>query len=259
MASKRVILIDNYDSFTWNIYEYLCNEGAEVSVYRNDKITVAEVEALKPDTLLISPGPGHPNTDSGISRDCIKYFTGKIPVFGVCMGQQCMFDVFGGEVGFAGEIVHGKTSPVFHDGKGFFKNVPQGVAVTRYHSLAGSEASLPADLEVTAKTESGIIMGVRHKKYTVEGVQFHPESILTESGHQMIRNILEVTGGTWEENAVNFAKQVRRTEGKSILDTIYEQRRKDVDEVSKIPGFRLVDLEANYKLAWDRTSYSRLL
>ncbi|EJS43008.1 trp3p [Saccharomyces arboricola H-6] len=238
--NKHVVLIDNYDSFTWNVYEYLCQEGAKVSVYRNDAITVPEIAALSPDTLLISPGPGHPKTDSGISRDCIKYFAGKIPVFGICMGQQCMFDVFGGEVAYAGEIVHGKTSPITHDNRGIFKNVPQGVAVTRYHSLAGTEESLPSCLKVSASTENGIIMGVRHKKYTVEGVQFHPESILTEEGHLMIRNILNINGGTWDENGSSPAN--------SILDRIYAQRKIDVHEQSKVPGFTLQDLQSNYDL-----------
>ncbi|AQZ12688.1 TRP3 (YKL211C) [Zygosaccharomyces parabailii] len=249
MISRKVILIDNYDSFTWNLYQYLCEEGADVEVFRNDKITVEQVEALKPDILLISPGPGHPRTDSGISRDCIKHFTGKIPVFGVCMGQQCMFDVFGGEVAYAGEIVHGKTSPVHHDNKGLFKGVPQGVSVTRYHSLAGSEATLPDVLEISARLENGIIMGVRHQKYTVEGVQFHPESILTEEGHLMIRNMLRVTGGTWEENdcGENAAVAIKMGGG-SILDRIYAQRRKDVDHQSNIAGFTNRDLQANFDL-----------
>ncbi|CAI4034568.1 hypothetical protein SMKI_11G0130 [Saccharomyces mikatae IFO 1815] len=238
--NKHVVLIDNYDSFTWNVYEYLCQEGAKVSVYRNDAITVPEIAALSPDTVLISPGPGHPKTDSGISRDCIRYFAGKIPVFGICMGQQCMFDVFGGEVAYAGEIVHGKTSPISHDNCGIFKNVPQGIAVTRYHSLAGTEQSLPSCLKVTASTENGIIMGVRHKKYTVEGVQFHPESILTEEGHLMIRNILTINGGTWEENGSSPSN--------SILDRIYAQRKIDVNEQSKIPGFTFQDLQSNYDL-----------
>lgn len=252
---RKVVLIDNYDSFTWNIYEYLCQEGADVEVFRNDKITVDGVVALQPEILLISPGPGHPSTDSGISRDCIRHFAGKIPVFGVCMGQQCMFEVFGGEVAYAGEIVHGKTSPIFHDNRGFFRNVPQGVAVTRYHSLAGTQQTLPDVLEVTARTEQGIIMGVRHKVYTVEGVQFHPESILTEEGHLMIKNILEVTGGTWEENE-NNRKLVKVTSdgtgitpvGGSILDRIYAKRRADVDELSEKPGFTWNDLQANLKL-----------
>ncbi|CCE65985.1 hypothetical protein TPHA_0O00130 [Tetrapisispora phaffii CBS 4417] len=248
-ANRKVVLIDNYDSFTWNIYEYLCQEGADVEVYRNDTITVEEVARLSPEVLVISPGPGHPKTDSGVSREAIEYFTGKIPVFGICMGQQCMFEVFGGEVAYAGEIVHGKTSPIFHDNKGFFKNVPQGVSVTRYHSLAGTNETLPDVLEVSAKTESGVIMGVRHKKYTVEGVQFHPEAILTEEGHLMIRNILTVTGGTWEENELNKKKQaIVSNGGGSILDKIYAQRKEDLAEQAKVPGFTERDLETNFKL-----------
>lgn len=248
MSGKKVVLIDNYDSFTWNVYEYLCQEGADVEVYRNDKISVEGVIELKPDVILISPGPGHPRTDSGVSRDCIRHFAGKIPVFGICMGQQCMFDVFGGEVAYAGEIVHGKTTEIFHDNKGIFRNVPQGVAVTRYHSLAGTQQSLPDELEITARTENGIIMGVRHKKYTVEGVQFHPESILTEEGHLMIRNILSVEGGTWKDNDM---KSVSNGVGKSKISTlerIYEQRKKDVDILMKTPGFTLQDLQTNYNL-----------
>lgn len=245
-AAKNVVLIDNYDSFTWNVYEYLCQEGARVTVYRNDQITLPELIALNIDTVIISPGPGHPKTDSGISRDVISYFTGKIPVFGICMGQQCMIDVFGGEVAYAGEIVHGKTSPIYHDNKGFFKSVPQGVAVTRYHSLAGTQESLPDVLEVSARTENWIIMGVRHKKYTVEGVQFHPESILTEEGHLMIKNILQVNGGTWEENNALSSNNLSKKE--SILVQIYDQRKKDVAELSNTPGLTLRDLEANFRM-----------
>lgn len=250
MVQKHVVMIDNYDSFTWNIYEYLCQEGAKVSVYRNDKITVDEVASLNPDIILISPGPGAPATDSGISKDCISYFAGKIPVFGVCMGQQCMYEVFGGKVEFAGEIVHGKTSPITHDNKGFFKNVPQGILVTRYHSLAGTKDTLPDVLEVTARTESGVIMGVRHKKFTVEGVQFHPESILTEEGHLMIRNILNVTGGTWEENAANLNNTTTNAtvNGSSILDRIYNKRKEDIKIQMETPGFTYRDLEASFKL-----------
>ena len=241
---KRVVLIDNYDSFTWNLYEYLCQEGAEVLVYRNDAITVQGVEDLKPDCVFISPGPGHPRTDSGISRDCVQYFAGKIPVVGVCMGLQCMFDVFGGNVAYAGEIVHGKTSQITHDNKGIFKDIPQGVAVTRYHSLAGETLSLPDVLEVTAKIENGLIMGVRHKTFTVEGVQFHPESILTEEGHAMIRNILKIQGGTWAEHEELCKK--KQTKVASILERIYSQRKKDVDELSNTPGFTIRDLESNF-------------
>lgn len=250
MTATKVIMIDNYDSFTWNIYEYLSQEGANVKVFRNDKITIDEISNLNPDILLISPGPGHPKTDSGISRDVIKHFAGKLPIFGVCMGQQCMFEVFGGEVAFAGEIVHGKTTPIFHDNKGIFKNVPQGVLVTRYHSLAGTKDTLPDELEITARTNSGVIMGIRHKKFTIEGVQFHPESILTEEGHLMIKNMLNVKGGTWDEND-NISKSKTKeilNNKTSILDRIYEQRRKDIAEQSGIPGVTLKDLQINYKL-----------
>ena len=211
ISSKRhVLMIDNYDSFTWNLYQYLHQSPkcGKVDVYRNDKITISQIEnEIKPDIIFISPGPGHPLTDSGISRDIIKYFLGKIPIFGVCMGQECIFDVFGGDVSYAGEIVHGKTTTIKHDGKGMFENVPQSVAVTRYHSLAGSSKSLPDVLEVTAVTETQpeVIMGVRHKKYTIEGVQFHPESILTESGQLMIDNLLGL---------VNQLKLIIKTEEK---------------------------------------------
>ncbi|CCH46922.1 anthranilate synthase / indole-3-glycerol phosphate synthase [Wickerhamomyces ciferrii] len=250
----RVVIIDNYDSFTWNLYEYLCQEGAQVEVFRNDKITVEEIEKLNPDTIVISPGPGHPKTDSGISRDTIKHFAGKKPIFGVCMGQQCIFEVFGGEVGYAGEIVHGKTSPINHDSKGMFQNVPQGIAVTRYHSLAGTKGTLPDDLEVTARTDSGIIMGVRHKKYTIEGVQFHPESILTEEGHRMIQNILNIRGGVWTDSpdvAIFTDKEVSQVNKKikiSILDEIYNKRKQDVEILSKTPGFTIEDLKKNFAL-----------
>lgn len=254
MFTNKVVIIDNYDSFTWNLYEYLCQEGANVEVFRNDKISIQGVEELNPDTIVISPGPGHPLTDSGISRDVIKHFTGKIPIFGVCMGQQCIFSVFGGEVGYAGEIVHGKTSLINHDSKGMFQNIPQGIAVTRYHSLAGTKVSLPDDLEVTARTDSGIIMGVRHKKYTIEGVQFHPESILTEEGHRMIQNILSIKGGYWNENENNTIftdKEVKSNNKKiksSILDEIYSKRQQDVKELQNIPGFSFDDLKKNFAL-----------
>lgn len=243
---KKVVLIDNYDSFTWNVYQYLCLEGANVSVFRNDKISLEEIIALKPEALLISPGPGHPATDSGISRDCIKHFTGKIPVFGVCMGQQCMLDIFGGDVKYAGEIVHGKTSPISHDNEGLFKDVPQGIEVTRYHSLAGTHESLPDVLKVTSTTDNGIIMGVRHKKYTVEGVQFHPESILSEEGRLIFKNMLTITGGTWEENSKAAASNNKG--GESIMNRIYAQRKIDVDATSSTPGLTFDDLKANFTL-----------
>lgn len=244
-VAKNVVMIDNYDSFTWNLYQYLCEEGANVKVFRNDVITVPEIEALHPDLLFISPGPGHPRTDAGISREAIDYFKGKIPVFGVCMGQQCIYEVFGGKVDYAGEIVHGKTSEITHDGRGVFKDVPQGIAVTRYHSLAGTPASLPDCLEVTAKTKSGVIMGVRHKKYKVEGVQFHPESILTEQGHLMVRNILAMKGGYWNESDKETS-QVKTSEN-SILQKIYKKRRETYAETMQIPGKTFQDLQEYYK------------
>ncbi len=243
--SKNVVMIDNYDSFTWNLYQYLCEEGANVHVFRNDVITVKQIEELRPDIIVISPGPGHPKTDAGISRDAIKYFMGKIPIFGVCMGQQCIYDVFGGDVEYAGEIVHGKTSQIQHDGKSVFKDVPQGVAVTRYHSLAGSPSSLPECLKVTAKTSHGVIMGVRHKKYTIEGVQFHPESILTEQGHLMMRNILKMHGGCWDEDNKTESKTDNKA---SILQKIYKKRREDYSEIVKVPGKTFEDLQTYYKL-----------
>jgi anthranilate synthase / indole-3-glycerol phosphate synthase len=250
LIMKHVLMIDNYDSFTWNLYEYICQEGAKVSVYRNDKITLEEIETINPDILFISPGPGHPKTDAGISRDAIDYFKGKLPIFGVCMGQQCIYEVFGGNVEYAGEIVHGKTSSITHDNKGMFKNVPQGVAVTRYHSLAGSNETLPCVLEVTAKTENGIIMGVRHKEYAIEGVQFHPESILTEEGHLMIKNVLSMESPYWNESDKRSESTITSSiqPSASILDRIYTQRRKDIDIISSQPGNKFEDLETYYSL-----------
>ncbi|ODQ64502.1 IGPS-domain-containing protein [Nadsonia fulvescens var. elongata DSM 6958] len=250
--NSRVVLIDNYDSFTWNLYQYLCLEGAEVLVHRNDQITIEGIEALNPDVIFISPGPGHPSTDSGISLEAIKHFTGKVPVVGVCMGLQCMFAVFGGVVDYAGEIVHGKTSTISHDGKGLFEGVSDDIAITRYHSLAGISETLPECLEITAKTDNGIIMGVRHKEYTVEGVQFHPESILTEEGHMMVRNVLKIRGGTWaENNKIRALSASRNAKQKSILDKIYEQRKLDVEEQKKIPGQSFSDLEKSLVYAPD--------
>lgn len=242
-------MIDNYDSFTWNLYQYLCQSELceKVDVYRNDEIDIETIEnVIKPDILFISPGPGNPHDDSGISKAAIEYFAGKIPVFGVCMGQQCMVEVFGGKVSYAGEIVHGKTSTVKHDGKGAFAGVPQGVAATRYHSLAGTKESLSDCLVVTATTETNpeVIMGVRHKKYTVEGVQFHPESILTESGHIIIENVLKMTGGTWEESEGELATKPKG----NILQTIYDQRIEDYETIEATPGKSFADLETTLSL-----------
>ncbi|KAI8058160.1 indole-3-glycerol phosphate synthase-domain-containing protein [Syncephalis plumigaleata] len=194
-----LVLIDNYDSFTWNIYQYLCSLGADVRVFRNDKTTVDEVASLNPTHVVISPGPGHPSTDAGISKTVIAHFAGKIPVLGVCLGHQCIYEMYGGVVNATGEIVHGKTSALVHDGKGLFLGVPQGVEVTRYHSLAGDPSTLPADLMVTARTADGVIEGVRHRSLCIVGVQFHPESILSGYGMEMLASFLRMHAGTWAE------------------------------------------------------------
>jgi anthranilate synthase/aminodeoxychorismate synthase-like glutamine amidotransferase len=196
----KVLLIDNYDSFTYNLYQFLCELGAEVTVHRNDRVTVAECLEMEPDHVVISPGPCTP-AEAGISRDVIRAFAGKVPVLGVCLGHQCIYDVYGGTVAGAGEIKHGKTSTISHDGKGVFRGIPQPFTAIRYHSLAGTPETQPAELEVTARSESGVIMGVRHRELTIEGVQFHPESIATEHGHDLLRNFLEMEGGRWKEKA----------------------------------------------------------
>jgi len=190
------LLIDNYDSFTYNLYQYLCELGEDVHVFRNDKVTLAECIALKPDHVVISPGPGDPS-EAGISRDVIREFAGKVPVLGVCLGHQCIYDVYGGIVTGAGEIKHGKTSRIHHDGKGVFASIPEDFTAVRYHSLAGTAETQPASLDVTATSESGVIMGVRHKELKVEGVQFHPESIATEHGKELLQNFLAMEGGRW--------------------------------------------------------------
>ena len=184
-----VLLIDNYDSFTYNLFQYLGELGATVEVVRNDEITLEDIEEMAPSQIIISPGPGHPN-EAGISKDVIRRFSGKIPIFGVCLGHQCIGEVFGGIVEGAGEIKHGKVSQITHDGRGVFAGLASPIAATRYHSLAIRSDSVPDVLEVSARSESGVIMGVRHKTLPVEGVQFHPESILTPDGHAILRNFL---------------------------------------------------------------------
>ncbi|KAA8909559.1 indole-3-glycerol phosphate synthase-domain-containing protein [Sphaerosporella brunnea] len=248
----NVIMIDNYDSFTWNVYQYLTLEGASVTVIRNDKITLEELIALNPTQLIVSPGPGHPEHDAGISIPAIQHFTGKIPIFGVCMGEQCIFSAFGGKVEYAGEIVHGKTSHIKHDGKGIYEKVSQDIAVTRYHSLAGTQTTLPSVLEVTSWTDSGVIMGVRHKEYTIEGVQYHPESILTEEGRAIFRNFLLMQGGTWKENEALQKKSApvkAPSKETSILDKIYAHRRAAVEAQKLLPSQRLCDLEMLHNLS----------
>ena len=187
--SKRVVVIDNYDSFTYNLVQYLGTLGAEVTVRRNDEVTVKELAAMKPDGLLISPGPGEPR-DAGISEDAIRALAGQVPILGVCLGHQAIGQAFGGKVVRARQVMHGKVSRVRHDGEGVFRNVPDDFTATRYHSLVVERASLPGCLKVTAQSEDGEIMGLRHRSLAVEGVQFHPEALLTEHGHVMLTNFI---------------------------------------------------------------------
>jgi len=187
-----VFVLDNYDSFTYNLVQYLGELGADVVVRRNDDLTVEEVEALKPDRILLSPGPCTPH-EAGILVPLIRHMAGKAPILGVCLGHQAIGEAFGGQVVRARTLMHGKTSAVEHDGKGVFDGLPSPLTCTRYHSLIVAEDGLPKDLEVTARTaEAGgtVIMGLRHRRLPVEGVQFHPESVLTEGGHKMIQNFL---------------------------------------------------------------------
>ncbi|CAM4517626.1 MAG: aminodeoxychorismate/anthranilate synthase component II [Paenibacillus macerans] len=184
-----ILVIDNYDSFTYNLVQYLGELGEEVTVRRNDEIDLAGIEVLQPDHILISPGPCTPN-EAGITLELIERFKGVIPIFGVCLGHQAIGQAFGGKVIRAERLMHGKTSPIYHRGESVFAGLPSPFTATRYHSLIVERESLPDCLEITAETEEGEIMGLRHKEYAVEGVQFHPESIITEHGHQMLRNFL---------------------------------------------------------------------
>jgi anthranilate synthase/aminodeoxychorismate synthase-like glutamine amidotransferase len=184
-----LVVIDNYDSFTYNLVQYFGELGADLRVFRNDQVTVADIDALKPSGIVISPGPGDP-LDGGVSNQVIEHFYRRLPILGVCLGHQCMGYVFGGVVKRAPRLMHGKTSMIYHDGKGLFKGIPNPFEATRYHSLIVEEP-LPADLEVTAFTADGEVMGLRHKRLTVEGVQFHPESILTRYGKDILRNFLD--------------------------------------------------------------------
>ena len=185
-----LLMLDNYDSFTYNLVQYLSELGADVRVYRNDAITLDEVAALAPSQIVVSPGPCTPS-EAGISVPLIQRFAGTIPILGVCLGHQAIGQAFGGRVVRAQRVMHGKISPVTHDGRGVFKDIPAPFAVTRYHSLAIERESLPASLEVTATSDDGEIMGVRHRRHAVEGVQFHPEAILTEHGMRLLANFLE--------------------------------------------------------------------
>ncbi|KAF7321519.1 Multifunctional tryptophan biosynthesis protein [Mycena kentingensis (nom. inval.)] len=263
----EVLMIDNFDSFTWNLYQQLCLLGADVTVIRNDAIPASLIPQLRIRSLIVSPGPGHPQTDSGISKAAIEYFQGKVPVLGVCMGLECIVDLYGGQIAYAGEIKHGKVSPIRHDNRGCFKDVPQGIKSTRYHSLSASSTTLPPELAITALSEeSGVIMGIRHRKFTVEAVQYHPESILSEGGDDLVRNFLSLRGGTWEENPdfrVDASLPAFPVEAlpngiattpaaaakiPSILEKIYAQRLSDVAAAQKTPGSTLKDLETLYAL-----------
>jgi anthranilate synthase/aminodeoxychorismate synthase-like glutamine amidotransferase len=192
--TARLLLIDNYDSFTYNLVQAFLVLGADVHVYRNDAMTVAEALAFAPSHLCISPGPGTPY-DAGVSMDMIRAFAGRLPVLGVCLGHQSIVEVFGGKVVRAGRLMHGKTSAIRHDGRTLFAGLPQPCEVGRYHSLIAAPETLPPELEVSAQTAEGEIMGVRHRTLWVEGVQFHPESILTPDGPALLRNFLEFSDG----------------------------------------------------------------
>ncbi|HXL97241.1 MAG TPA: aminodeoxychorismate/anthranilate synthase component II [Steroidobacteraceae bacterium] len=192
--SARLLLIDNYDSFTYNLVQAFLVLGADVRVYRNDAITIDDARALQPTHLCISPGPGTPQR-AGVSMAMVRAFAGQIPVFGVCLGHQSIVEVFGGKVVRAGRLMHGKTSLIDHDQRGVFEDIPAGCEVGRYHSLIAEPDSMPAELEVSARTAEGEIMGVRHRQFTVEGVQFHPESVLTPDGPAMMHNFLRFGGG----------------------------------------------------------------
>jgi len=185
-----LLMIDNYDSFTYNLVQYLGELGEDVKVYRNDEITLDGVGKLRPARIVISPGPCTPN-EAGVSVPLIKEFAGQVPILGVCLGHQSIGQAFGGKIVHAKQLMHGKTSAIHHDGRGVFRGLPDAYTATRYHSLVIERASLPACLEVTAWTDDGEIMGVRHKDLAIEGVQFHPESILTEHGHALLKNFLQ--------------------------------------------------------------------
>ncbi|MBK8970672.1 MAG: aminodeoxychorismate/anthranilate synthase component II [Hahellaceae bacterium] len=196
-----LVMIDNYDSFTYNVVQYLGELGADVQVFRNDEISVEELAKLKPERLVISPGPCTPN-EAGISIASIKAFAGQIPILGICLGHQSIGQAFGGHIIRAGQVMHGKTSQIVHKGIGVFANIPSPYRATRYHSLVIDKTRLPDCLEVTAWTENADgsveeIMGVRHRELQIEGVQFHPESILTEHGHTLLRNFLELPANGW--------------------------------------------------------------
>jgi anthranilate synthase/aminodeoxychorismate synthase-like glutamine amidotransferase len=195
-VARRVLVIDNYDSFVYNLVQYLGELGAEPVVHRHDALGVDELVALEPHAVLVSPGPGNPGVrpeDAGVSNDAIRVFgEAGVPVLGVCLGHQCIGKIFGGEIVRAPQVMHGKTSQIAHDGKGVFRDLPSPFTATRYHSLVVERDSVPAVLEISAESEDGLVMGLRHRELPVEGVQFHPESILTEHGHELLANFLDL-------------------------------------------------------------------
>ena len=187
-----ILIIDNYDSFTYNLFQYLSELGAELTVKRNDKLTLEQIEKMSPQAIVVSPGPSVPQR-AGISNDVIRHFGSRLPILGVCLGHQCVGYSYGGTVSHAGEIMHGKSSLIHHDGKGILEGLPNPFAAIRYHSLAIQKDSLPDCLEITAWTDNGIIMGVRHREHPVAGIQFHPESIMTAVGKDILKNFLELS------------------------------------------------------------------
>jgi anthranilate synthase/aminodeoxychorismate synthase-like glutamine amidotransferase len=188
--TPRILVLDNYDSFVFNLVQYLGELGAEPLVHRCDSLALEQIDALAPDGVLISPGPGRPE-DAGLSNEVIGHFAGRVPVFGVCLGHQCIGQIYGGDVVRAPEIMHGKTSLIEHTGIGVFQGLPNPFEATRYHSLVVQRDTMPDVLEITAQTSDGLVMGLRHREFDVEGVQFHPESILTAGGHQLVGNFLD--------------------------------------------------------------------
>lgn len=198
-SAQMILMIDNYDSFTYNLVQYIGELGIEVKVARNDELTIDVIQAINPQVIIVSPGPCTPN-EAGISLEVISHFAGKIPILGVCLGHQAIGQAFGGKVIRADRLMHGKVSPVFHNSEGVNADMPNPFRATRYHSLLVERESLPGCLEITAWTEEGEIMGLRHKKYAVEGVQYHPESIMTEEGKKIIRNFVETYSLTAKES-----------------------------------------------------------
>jgi anthranilate synthase component 2 len=189
-----ILLLDNYDSFTYNLYQYLCELGADVLVRRNDQVSIAEIDALAPERIVVSPGPCTPH-EAGISVDLFRHVAGRVPVLGVCLGHQALGAAFGARIVRAPTLMHGKLSAILHDERGVFAGLPQGFMATRYHSLIVDRDTLPDCFEVSAETADGLIMGLRHRDYPLEGVQFHPEAILTEHGHALLTNFLAIGGG----------------------------------------------------------------